>query len=56
MVDPATPVFGLSVSQIGRRVKATAKAAGLGTASSDTQGGLAWLRTWPPPAWTCPPS
>ena len=30
VVDPATPVFGLSASQIGRRVNATAKAAGLG--------------------------
>ena len=29
MVDPAAPVFGLSASQIGRRVKAAAKAAGL---------------------------
>ena len=28
-VDPATPVFGLSASQIGRRVKAAAKAASL---------------------------
>ena len=30
MVDPSTPVFGLSESQIGRRVKAAAQAAGLG--------------------------
>ena len=30
MVDPSTPVFGLSASQIGRRVNAAAKAAGLG--------------------------
>ena len=29
-VDPAAPVFGLSASQIGRRVQAAAKAAGLG--------------------------
>ena len=29
-VDPAAPVFGLSASQIGRRVKAAAQAAGLG--------------------------
>ena len=29
-MDPATPVFGLSASQIGRRVTAAAKAAGLG--------------------------
>ena len=30
VVDPSTPVFGLSASQIGRRVNAAAKAAGLG--------------------------
>ena len=30
VVDPATLVFGLSASQIGRRVNAVAKAAGLG--------------------------
>ena len=30
VVDPSTPVFGLSESQIGRRVNAAAKAAGLG--------------------------
>ena len=30
VVDPAAPVFGLSASQIGRRVKAAAQAAGLG--------------------------
>ena len=30
VVDPAAPVFGLSASQIGRRVTAAAKAAGLG--------------------------
>ena len=30
VVDPSTPVFGLSASQIGRRVTAAAKAAGLG--------------------------
>ena len=30
VVDPAAPVFGLSASQIGRRVKAAAKAASLG--------------------------
>ena len=30
LVDPSTPVFGLSASQIGRRVNAAAKAAGLG--------------------------
>ena len=30
VVDPATPVFVLSASQIGRRVNAAAKAAGLG--------------------------
>ena len=30
VVDPSTPVFGLSASQIGRRVDAAAKAAGLG--------------------------
>jgi hypothetical protein len=29
-VDPETPVFGLSTSQIGRRVRAAALAAGLG--------------------------
>ena len=29
-MDPSTPVFGLSASQIGRRVAAAAKAAGLG--------------------------
>ena len=29
VVDPAAPVFGLSASQIGRRVKAAAKAASL---------------------------
>ena len=29
-VDPAAPVFGLSASQIGRRIDAAAKAAGLG--------------------------
>ena len=30
VVDPSMPVFGLSASQIGRRVNAAAKAAGLG--------------------------
>ena len=30
VVNPSTPVFGLSASQIGRRVNAAAKAAGLG--------------------------
>ena len=30
VVDPSTPVFGFSASQIGRRVNAAAKAAGLG--------------------------
>ena len=30
VVDPSTSVFGLSASQIGRRVNAAAKAAGLG--------------------------
>ena len=30
VVDPSTPVFGLSANQIGRRVNAAAKAAGLG--------------------------
>ena len=30
VVDPAAPVFGLSASQIGRRIDAAAKAAGLG--------------------------
>ena len=30
VVDPAAPVFGFSASQIGRRVKAAAQAAGLG--------------------------
>ena len=30
VVDPSTPVFGLSESQIGRRVKAACQAAGLG--------------------------
>ena len=30
VVDPSTLVFGLSASQIGRRVNAAAKAAGLG--------------------------
>ena len=30
VVDPSTPVFGLSASQISRRVSAAAKAAGLG--------------------------
>ena len=44
-VDPSAPVFRLSVSQIGRRVKAAAKAAGLGTASPDTRGESTWLRT-----------
>ena len=29
-MDPSTPVFGLSASQICRRVNAAAKAAGLG--------------------------
>jgi len=30
LVDPKTPVFGLSARQIGRRVQAAARAAGLG--------------------------
>ena len=30
VLDPSTPVFGLSESQVGRRVNAAAKAAGLG--------------------------
>ena len=30
LIDPKTPVFGLSTRQIGRRVQAAARAAGLG--------------------------
>ena len=37
-VDPAAPVFGLSASQIGRRVKAAAKAASLGEGFSGRVG------------------
>ena len=38
VVDPSTPVFGLSASQIGRRVNAAAKAAGLGDGHSGRVG------------------
>ena len=43
VVAPSTPVFGLSASQIGRRVNAAAKAAGLGDGSSP--GPLTWGRS-----------
>ena len=42
VVDPSTLVFGLSASQIGRRVNAAAKA------SPATAAGWAWPRIWPP--------
>ena len=38
VVDPSTLVFGLSASQIGRRVNATTKAAGLGEGLTDHSG------------------
>ena len=38
VVDPSTPVFGLSASQIGRRVKAACQAAGLGDGFSGHSG------------------
>ena len=55
-VDTAAPVFGLSASQIGRRVKAAALAAGLGDGFTGHSGRVGMARTWRPPAWTCPPS
>ena len=39
VVDPSTPVFGLSASQIGRRVNAAAKAAALGDGFTGHGGG-----------------
>ena len=44
-------VFGLSESQIARRVKTIARAAGLAdwSTSADTAGASAWPRTAPPP-------
>ena len=38
LLDPKTPVFGLAQQQIGRRVKAAAKAAGLGEGFSGHSG------------------
>ena len=46
VVDAAAPVFGLSASQIGRRVNAAAKA------SPATAAGWAWPRTWRPRGWS----
>ena len=47
--DPAAPVFGLSTSQIGRRVNAAAKAAGLGEGFTGHSGRVGMPpRTWRP--------
>ena len=45
VIDPAASVFGLSASQIYRRVKAATKMAGLGGGSAPTRPGWAWPRT-----------
>ena len=46
LVDRNTPVFGLSVRQIGRRVKTAAEAAGLGEGFIGHGGRAVWPRTW----------
>ena len=45
VIDPGASVFGLSASQIYRRVKAATKMAGLGEGFSATRLGWAWPRT-----------
>ena len=52
VVNPSTPVFGLSASQIGRRVSAAPKAAGRATASPATAARWEWPRTWRPLGWS----
>ena len=51
--DPNAPVFGLSARQIGRRLQAAAKAAGLGGGFTGHPGGWAWPRTWRPQGRSC---
>ena len=55
VVDPETPVFGLSASQIGRRVNTAAKAAGRAwvMASLAIAAASVWPRIWPPRGWSC---
>ena len=43
-LDPSTPIFGLSASQIGRRVNAAAKAAGLGDGFTGHSGGVCMVQ------------
>ena len=53
VVDPAAPVFGLSASQIGRRIDAAQRPRGWAKASPATAAAWAWPRTWPPRGWSC---
>ena len=46
LLDLSTPVFGLSAKQIGRRVPAAARAAGLRDGFTGHSGRAAWPRTW----------
>ena len=50
LLDSAKPIFGLSTRQIGRRVSAAAKAAGLGGCQYKlfrwSMGEYGWQRTW----------
>lgn len=52
--DPVAPFFWLSVSQIGRRVKAAALAATLGDGFTGHSGRLGITQTWPRPGWSTP--
>ena len=45
VIDPAGSVFGLSTSQISRRIKAAGKMAGLGDGFRPTRPGREWPRT-----------
>ena len=54
VVDPARRVFELSASQIGRRIDAAAKAAGLGEGFTGHSGRVGMApRTWRPRGWSC---
>ena len=54
VADPAAPVFGLSASQIGRRVSAAAKAAGLGDGLTGHSGRVGMAQDlWQPRGWSC---
>ena len=52
--DPSTLVFGLSASQIGRRVNAAAKAAGLGEGFTGHSGRVGMAQDLAAAGWSCP--